>query len=228
MVNKMQNKITGVIFDMDGVLCDSERFICAAAMEMFRRRYKTEVHPDDFLPFVGAGENRYISGVGEKYGIETKLPEDKVYTYEIYLELIKGQLPPLDGVLEFIGAMRKNGIKLAVASAADRVKVDGNLAEIGIPAKSFDAVITGSDVAKHKPDPECFLMAAKAIGIDPESALVVEDANNGCKAAKSAGAWCLGLTTSFPAEQLTQSGADWTAPNLGNVPNELMKKLTGA
>jgi len=224
----MQNKITGVIFDMDGVLCDSERFICDAAMEMFRRRYKTEVHPDDFLPFVGAGENRYIGGVGEKYGIQIKLHEDKVYTYEIYLELIKGHLPPLDGVLEFISTMRENGIKLAVASAADRMKVDGNLAEIGIPHESFDAVITGSDVEKHKPDPECFLMAAEAIGIRPECTLVVEDANNGCKAAKSAGAWCLGLTTSFPAEQLTQSGADWTAPHLGCVPDELMKILVGA
>jgi beta-phosphoglucomutase len=221
----MQKKITGVIFDMDGVLCDSERFICAAAMEMFHRRYNTEVHPDDFLPFVGAGENRYIGGVGEKYGIEIKLPEDKTYTYEIYLELIKDQLSPLDGVLEFISTMRENGIKIAVASAADRMKVDGNLAEIGVPHESFDAVITGSDVTKHKPDPECFLMAAKAIGIQPECSLVVEDANNGCKAAKSAGAWCLGLTTSFSVEQLTQSGADWTAPNLGCVPDELMKML---
>ena len=224
----MQNKIKGVIFDMDGVLCDSERFICGAATEMFHRRYKTRVHPDDFLPFVGAGENRYIGGVGEKYGIEIKLPEDKSYTYEIYLELIKGNLTPFEGVLEFIGTMRKNGVKLAVASAADHVKVEGNLTEIGVPSDCFDAVITGSDVTKHKPDPECFLMAAKAIGIPPEFTLVVEDANNGCKAAKTAGAWCLGLTTSFSAEQLIQSGADWIAPNLGHVPDDLMKILTGA
>ena len=107
------------------------------------------------------------------------------------------------------------------------IKVEGNLTEIGLPPESFDAVITGSDVTKHKPDPECFLMAAKAIGIDPESSLVVEDANNGCKAAKNAGARCLGLTTSFTAEQLTQSGADWTAPNLGRVPDELMQMLSG-
>ena len=70
-------------------------------------------------------------------------------------------------------------------------------------------------------------MAAKAIGIAPENTLVVEDANNGCRAAKSAGARCLGLTTSFSAKQLTQSGADWTAPNLAHVPDELMTSLTG-
>ncbi|MCK5114608.1 MAG: HAD-IA family hydrolase, partial [Phycisphaerae bacterium] len=172
-------------------------------------------------------ENRYICGVGEKYGIEIKLPDDKTCMYEIYLELIKGQLPPLDGVLDFMATMRSCGVKLAVASAADRIKVDGNLAEIGLSQESFDAVITGSDVTKHKPDPECFLMAAEAIGVSPENTLVVEDANNGCLAAKAAGAMCLGLTTSFPTEQLIASGADWTAAHLGCVPDELMKILTG-
>ncbi len=217
----LKNEIQGVIFDMDGVLCDSEAIICEAAMKMFRDVYDTQVQPEDFLPFVGCGENRYIGGVGEKYGIAIELHRDKVHTYEIYLELIKGRLQPLPGVLEFVNNCREKGIKLAVASAADRMKVEGNLAEIGIPAKTFDAVITGSDVTKHKPDPECFIMAADAIGINPAHCLVVEDANNGAKAAKSAGAYCLGLTTSFSAEQLTESGADWTAPDLSQVPAEI-------
>ena len=218
----MTSSIQGVIFDMDGVLCDSEAFICEAAMEMFRRIYNLEVQPDDFLPFVGAGENRYIGGVAEKYGLEIKLPEDKVHTYEIYLEIIKGKLPPMPGVLEFVKNCREKGIKLAVASAADRMKVEGNLAEIGVPAETFDAVITGSDVTKHKPDPECFLKAAEAIGVEPSKCLVVEDANNGAKAAKAAGAYCLGLTTSFSDEQLKASGADWTAPNLAHVPDGIL------
>lgn len=216
------NEIQGVIFDMDGVLCDSESFICKAATEMFRRVYDTQVQPEDFLPFIGAGENRYISGVAEKYGITLDLQKDKAKTYEIYLEIIQGKLPPLPGVLEFVKKCREKGIKVAVASAADRIKVNGNLAEIGIPVETFDAVITGSDVTKHKPDPECFLMAAAAINVDPKNCLVVEDANNGAKAAKAAGAYCLGLTTSFPAEQLKESGADWTAPNLAHVPDGIL------
>lgn len=211
-------KIKGVIFDMDGVLCDSEVFICEAATEMFRRVYDTQVQPGDFLPFVGCGENLYIGGVAEKYSLNIDLQKDKIRTYEIYLEIIKGKLPPMPGVLEFVKNCREKGMKLAVASAADRIKVEGNLAEIGIPGETFDAVITGSDVTRHKPNPECFIMAADAISVDPKFCLVVEDAKNGARAAKAAGAFCLGLTSSFSDEQLKESGADWTAPNLAHLP----------
>ena len=62
-----------VLFDMDGVLCDSERFICEAAIEMFKRRHGVQVRAEDFLPFVGSGENRYLGGVAEKYGVQIKV-----------------------------------------------------------------------------------------------------------------------------------------------------------
>ncbi|HPS53532.1 MAG TPA: HAD-IA family hydrolase [Phycisphaerae bacterium] len=220
-------RINGVIFDMDGVLCDSERFIRDAAMEMMRRDYSLSVKPDDFLPFIGAGESRFISGVAEKYGVKLTLPRDKMRTYQIYLELIKGSLQPLDGVLEFIGECRRRGVRLAVASSADMVKVTGNLTEIGLPMATFDAVITGDDVTRHKPDPECFLKAAEALRLSPSACMVVEDANNGVKAAKAAGAHCLGLTTSFTPKNLKTSGADWTAPTLAEVPQEVMAILGG-
>jgi beta-phosphoglucomutase len=217
-----QNGISAVIFDMDGVLCDSEAFIRQAATIMLHERYGLDPRPDDFLPFIGAGENRFIGGVAEKYGATITLPDDKVRTYEIYLDIIQGRLRPLPGVREFIADCRALGLKLAVASAADLMKVDGNLAEIGLPHETFDAVVTGSDVTKHKPDPQCFQMAAERIGVPTEKCLVVEDAENGCRAAKSAGAHCLGITSSFPAERLRESGADWTAPNLANVPEGIL------
>lgn len=217
--------IQGVIFDMDGVLVDSEPFICEAATKMLKQMYDIDVHPDDFLDFVGAGENKYIAGTAAKHGVEVKLPDDKNKTYEIYLNIIKNRLQPLPGVREFISECRNRGIKLAVASAADLIKVKGNLDEIGLPFDTFDAVITGSDVTNHKPNPECFLKAAEALGLPPEQCLVVEDANNGAKAAKSAGAHCLGLTTSFSAEQLSQSGADFIAPHLDEIPDKLMELL---
>jgi HAD superfamily hydrolase (TIGR01509 family) len=213
--------IRAVIFDMDGVLCDSERFICQAAIRMFRQRYGVEVRPEDFLPFIGTGETQYLVGVGRKYGLELTMPDDRIFTYEIYLDVIRGQLPPLGGAVEFIRMLEARGVKVAVASAADRMKVEGNLREIGFSEDEFDAVITGSDVTRHKPDPQCFLMAAERIGIAPEHCLVVEDAHNGCRAAKAANMTCLGITTSFKADALKQSGADHTAPDLAHVPADL-------
>jgi HAD superfamily hydrolase (TIGR01509 family) len=213
-----ESAIRGVIFDMDGVLCDSERFICEAACRMFQEVHHTTVHPDDFLPFVGAGENRYLGGVAEKYGLPFDLERDKARTYAIYLEIIHGRLSPLPGAVQFIGDCRARGLKLAVATSADRVKLVGNLREIGIPEDRFDAVITGNDVERKKPDPQIFLLAAQYLGLPAHQCLVVEDAPNGVKAAKAAGAKCLGLTTSFEEQTLRSAGADWTAPDLAHVP----------
>ena len=214
--------IQAVILDMDGVLCDSERFICDAAIGMFKERHHINVHPDDFLPFVGAGEDRYLGGPAEKHGVRLSMPADKVRTYEIYLEIIKGVLTPLPGAVEFIEDCRRRGLKLAVASSADRIKVEGNLAEIGIPFSTFDACVTGSDVERKKPDPQVFLTAAQRIGLSPQVCLVVEDAPNGIKAGKAAGSRCLGLTTSFDEAALRQAGADFIAPDLANVPDSVL------
>jgi HAD superfamily hydrolase (TIGR01509 family) len=169
---------------------------------------------------VGAGENRYIGGVAEKYHFPIDIERDKKRTYDIYLEIIKGRLQPLPGVHEFIGKCRKMGKKIAIASSADLRKVRGNLEEIELPFGTFDAVITGEDVVHKKPAPEIFLTAARKIGLEARGCLVVEDAVNGVAAAKGAGARCLALTTSFSEREL--SAADWFAPNLAGAPEKVL------
>jgi HAD superfamily hydrolase (TIGR01509 family) len=215
-------RLRGVILDMDGVLCDSEPFIYEASRRMFAERYGVDPKEEDFHPFVGAGEDRFIGGVAEKYGILLDAERDKARTYEIYLEIIRGRLKPLPGVGEFLRRCRERGLKIAVASAADAVKVSGNLREIGLAAESFDAVVTGSDVRRKKPDPEIFLAAAERLAVRAEECLVIEDAPNGLRAAKSAGAASLSLTTKFDAAVLRAAGADWTAPDLARAPEDIL------
>jgi HAD superfamily hydrolase (TIGR01509 family) len=216
MVNSLPK---GVIFDMDGVLVDSEPFICKAACMMFAEHGVT-VRPEDFLPFVGMGENRFIGGVAEKYHFPIDIERDKKRTYDIYLEIIKGNLRPLPGVHEFIAKCRTMGKKIAVASSADMRKVEGNLHAIQLTIETFDAVITAEDVVHKKPSPEIFLAAAKRIGLDPKECLVVEDAVSGVEAAKAAGAKCLAITSSFSKEKLAK--ADWFAPDLAGDPVEIL------
>lgn len=211
--------IKAVIFDMDGVLVDSEPFICEAAMKMFAERGLT-VQPEDFLPFVGAGENRYVGGVAEKYNFPHDIERDKARTYAIYGEIVKGRIKPLPGVREFIARARSKGLKLAVASSADPVKIETNLREIQIPRETFDAVVSGLDVEKKKPNPDIFLHAASKLGVEPGKCLVVEDAVNGVAAAKAAGMRCLGLTTSFSPDEL--AGADWIVPTLAEAPMDVL------
>ncbi len=206
--------LRGVLLDMDGVLCDSEPFICEAACRMFLERHGATVQPDDFLPFVGAGEDRYLGGVAAKHGVTLRMPEDKARTYAIYLEIIRGRLGPLPGAVEFVRACRAHGLKTAVATSADRVKLEGNLREIGLPAERFDACITGDDIVRKKPDPEIFLKAAAAVGLPASACVVVEDAPNGIQAAKAAGAGCIGVTSSFPEGLLREAGADRIAADM--------------
>ncbi len=209
--------IKGVIFDMDGVIVDSEQYICKAAIRMFAE-HNIKVKPEDFIPFVGAGENRYLGGVAEKYGFPINIERDKARTYEIYGEIVKGELEPLPGVIDFIERCRKRGFKLALATSADKVKMLTNLEEIGIPPETFDSIVNGLDVEKKKPDPEIFLKAAKELGLLCSECLIVEDAVNGVAAGKAAGGMCLGLTTSFSADELKE--ADWIVPTLAEAPDE--------
>jgi beta-phosphoglucomutase len=200
---------------MDGVLVLSERFITAAAIAMFAEQGFT-VGPEEFRPFIGTGEDRFIGGVAEARGIPIERERDKARTYEIYLEQIRGRLQPLPGVREFVGTCRERGLRLAVASGSDTIKVEANLREIDLLTSDFSAIVTGSEVARKKPAPDIFLEACARLHLDPGACLVIEDAVNGVRAAKAAGTRCLALTTSFAADDLTE--ADWIATDLAHVP----------
>ncbi|HEY8668897.1 MAG TPA: HAD-IA family hydrolase [Tepidisphaeraceae bacterium] len=217
--------LRGVIFDMDGVLCDSEPFICEAACRMFAERHATVVQPEDFVPFVGAGENRYLGGVAEKHGITLNMPSDKQQTYAIYLELIQNRLQPLPGAVEFIRACKSAKLALAVATSADHVKMQGNLKQIGVPPETFAAIVTGSEIERKKPFPDIFQLAAERLSLAAEACLVIEDAPNGIQAGKAAGSLCLGLTTSFDEKTLRAAGADFIAPDLAHVPASVFDHL---
>jgi len=204
---------------MDGVLVDSEPFICRAACLMFKE-LGLAVKPEDFKPFIGTGENRFIGGVAEKYDFPIDIDRVKKRTYDIYLDIIKGSLKPLQGVYDFIDKCAALGKKIAVASSADRRKVVGNLQEIGLAPERFEALLVGEDAVHKKPSPEIFLLAAKRLNLPPETCLVVEDAVNGVAAAKAAGMRCLALTTSFDRQQLRD--ADYFAADLSDASDEVL------
>jgi beta-phosphoglucomutase len=211
--------IRGVLFDMDGVLVDSEPYICKAAMMMFEE-IGIKVTSDDFIPFVGTGENRYIGGVAEKHSIEIDIIKAKARTYQIYQEIVRQKLKPLPGVFEFISACRNKGLRLALATSADRIKMEVNLRELGLSEGIFNSIVTGLDVENKKPKPDIYIRAAQNIGLNPEDCLVVEDAVSGIKAGRSAGCRCLAVTSSFAPEALSE--ADWICNSLLEVPEEAL------
>jgi len=210
--------LAGIIFDMDGVLVDSEPFIAEAAIRMFRETYGVELRREQFAPYIGVGEARFISGVAAELGVTPVLPRDKDRTYAIYLESIRGRLKELPGATEFLRAVKKQGWRIAVATSADRIKLEGNLREIGLQTSIFNAIVTGEDVVKKKPDPEIFLLASSRLGLKPEKCLVIEDAPNGLRAGRAAGCLCLGVTSTFDAATLFEAGAQHVCADLASVP----------
>lgn len=211
--------IKGVLFDMDGVLVDSEAFMCRAAINMFHE-IGLDVVEEDFRPFTGTGENRYLGGVAEKYGVGIDIESAKARAYEIYGTLVKGKLLPLPGASEFIERCRSKGFLLALATSADRVKMEINLLEIGISPLIFQSIVTGLDVVNKKPAPDIYLKAAENLGLLPGECLVVEDAVSGIRAGKEAGCRCLAVTTSFGAGELLE--ADWICSSLSDVQDEVL------
>jgi HAD superfamily hydrolase (TIGR01509 family) len=212
----MPTRIQAIIFDMDGVLCDSEAFICEAACRMFHE-LGVPARPEDFTPFVGMGENRYVGGVAERYGLPFDPVRHKARTYEIYLEIIRGRLQPLPGVHEFLALCRRHGLRLAVASSADAVKVAGNLREIRCPPSRFDAVVDGLQVTHKKPAPDLFLLAAERLGVPAERCIVFEDAPAGLQAAQAAGSDAVGVRSSFDDATLRAAGALRTVRDLAEA-----------
>ena len=240
------SKTKAIIFDMDGVLCDSEWFIAEAGRLMFKETYGVDVTHEDFHPFVGLGEYSFLGGVAEKYQIKDFDKESsKDRTYEIYISLIKkpGALKLLPGAAEFIHHSRELGLKTALATSADQVKMMANLESVGLinnemrseqiglaaaieaaaRNKVFDAMVNGLDVELKKPHPDLFLEAASRLDEEPSACWVIEDAPGGIKAAKAAGMRCLALLTSFPEDKIKEEGPDKIAKDLSAItPEELM------
>ncbi len=202
-----------VLFDMDGVLIDSEEYMAKTGVRALRH-YGIEAKESDFAEFVGCGENRYVGGVAEKYGVAYRT-EMKEYLYQCYGEHVKQEANIPEGVLDVLHTLREKGYRLAVCSSADRIKVLMNLGAIGAEPELFDRLITGTDIRNPKPDPEIYLTGAASLGLEPAQCIVVEDAPSGIRAAHAAGIEAIGLATSFPAQLLReQAQPEYLLPDL--------------
>jgi HAD superfamily hydrolase (TIGR01509 family) len=201
--------VRAVIFDMDGVLCDSEKLSRSAGVQYFRRHHGVLPTEHDFADFAGTGEAAFLTGVARRYGVGNfQVAEAKKHFFEIYINEFSSMLKPFEGVRELIENLRKLGMKTALASSADAVKVQANLRAIGFGPDMFDFITRSDEIANKKPAPDIFLAAAAGLGVDPQSCVVIEDAPAGVEAAKRAKMRCVAVATSVSARQLWDAGAD--------------------
>jgi beta-phosphoglucomutase len=193
-----------VAWDMDGVLVDSGT-AHKAAWQTLGREIGRPFTDDDFTRTFGLANPdifRLAWGVTDP-AITGPWADRK----EALFREQAGNLRPLPGAGELVRALRAAGWRQAIGSSTPRINIDLLLDVLGL-AGLFDAIVSGDDYARGKPDPQVFLLAFERLGVPPARGIVIEDAVGGVQAGKAAGAFTIGVTTTRPRADLLAAGAD--------------------
>jgi HAD superfamily hydrolase (TIGR01509 family) len=185
--------ISAVIFDLDGLLADTEQLHCKAYQLAFAE-HGLELDESEYA------EHWVRSGKGivdwvQSHGIDLDPQALRLRKSAHYLTLLDSSLRPMDGALELLFSLQGK-LRVALASSSYPDAIDGVLAGLKI-AQYFEAIVSGMDVAKVKPAPDIFLKTASDLRVEPSECLVLEDAEKGVVAAYLAGMRCIAVPNSY-------------------------------
>ena len=192
--------IRAVIFDMDGVIVDSEPYSMQALIDILRQ-YGVEPTENDLRRSYGRRIRDDFLDYFSRYGVTADVNVAIAHKDARYYHLAAGHLQSFPGVMPLLKRLRDQGYHLALASSGDRVKVAFGMQALELHG-AFEAIVSGDDVAHSKPDPEIYLTAAQRLGVSPAECVAIEDAPAGVEAAKRAGMRCIAVTNSVAREQL--------------------------
>lgn len=206
-----------VLFDMDGVVVDNMP-LHREVWGRFARMHgldptEAEIREADGRRAVKVVHMLFGADLPASRAQELAAEREGIY----HRELPTAKLEVVRGVGGFLDALGAAGIPRVLATSAVPENIERVLGRLELAGK-FEAVVSAVDVRHGKPHPEVYLKAAERAGKPPGLCLVIEDALPGIEAAKAAGAYCLGLSTSQPAETLLAAGADWVAPHFEALP----------
>ena len=180
-----------VIFDMDGVLIDSEPIHIGIEKQLFDK-LGIDVSETVHRSYMGASNEFMYSDLRSRFNLSESVTEliesDELFRSDYFHRL--DTIPANDGLISLLGQIKTAGLKLAVATSSSPEIANLLLNKCGI-APFFDAIVTTSEAGKSKPSPDVYLLAAKKIGVSPEDCIVFEDSPNGLLSAKSAGMFCV-------------------------------------
>lgn len=197
--------IKAVIFDMDGVITKTQAIQSAAESKVLASA-GIEISPREIInKYSGWKDGDMFRDVVKRHKIEKTVEVLKQQKWDIvYKEISKKPIPIVPGVLSFIEKLRESGYSLAIASSTNLKFITTVLTNLRIK-KKFQIIVSGDEVKQGKPNPEIFLLAANKLCIPPESCLVIEDAQSGVRAAKTAGMKCIAITTSVTKDKLQEA-----------------------
>jgi len=215
----------GLIFDVDGVLADTEPLSIHAINQAFLELYNVAPKDVDSDPYMGVTAEVHVLGIAMQYGISIDVEKMVERQLHHFLKELGGS--PNIGITEaanfFNEASRFPSWKLALATSSKRKRSEATLLACGLDTSKLSAWLTGDDITKAKPDPEIYQAAALALGVPTERCVVIEDSITGITSAKAAGMACIAVTGTFSGEELRQ--ADRIVDTLANVNMTLLHDL---
>jgi len=222
----MQRQIelpAAVIFDMDGVLVNSNPYHLAKWVEFLDHHkipYKEEELPELILGKRNDTAFRHFLGPDLTPEESNRLSEE---IEETFRKVFKPHAKPLPGLDALIKECDAAGIPMAVASSAVRANIEFVVDALGY-RPYFQTMVSGDEVTHAKPDPEIYLKAADHLGIDPADAVAFEDSYVGIGAVKNAGMKCVAIASTFPIEKLAPL-ADLAVPSFEDTNLQKLRAL---
>ena len=181
-----------VIFDMDGVIIDSEPIHARLDQIMFNQ-LKINIEAKDLEQYIGVTNKIMWADMIEKFTLTNTLEELLEQCLNLKLEnLVKEDIKPIEGIPELLKKIKDKCLTIAVASSSPEDYIKSVLEKFGILGE-FDFIISGNHVQNSKPAPDIFLLAASKLQVDPAECIVIEDSTHGVSAAKRAAMKCIGF-----------------------------------
>ena len=214
--------IKAVIFDMDGVIVDSE-LIQSEAYETVLKKYGKEpiLNEVGIVHTVGIKEKENWEILKKKYELEKNTELLMSERSVVYLDLLKQNTKPMKGVLELIKLLKEKNITMAVASSSVMEHIKTVLSTLEIESH-FEVVVSGQFVERGKPFPDINLEAARQMRVEPEECLVLEDAQSGVEAAKNGGMKVVAVPNEFTKSH-DLSKADYIITDLNEFNQEWLR-----
>jgi HAD superfamily hydrolase (TIGR01509 family) len=213
-----------VIFDCDGVLVDSEPIANEVGAEWITALGWPMDAAEARARFLGLSDTAMFALVEQKIG-RLITTEEIAHNHDRITARFEAELQAIPGVVAVLEDLAARSIPLAVASSGERAKILTNLAKVGLVNYFGNQISSATEVAKAKPAPDVYLLAARKAGFVPSECLAIEDSPNGVLAAVCAGMHVIGFARETQASDLTTAGAHQVFATMAEVHAHLEQAL---